>query len=151
MPYATKPAMLARFREKELIELTNKSETPTGAIVDAVLDAAMADADSDIDRACASAGYVVPLASAHAFIVRAACDIARWNLYTRMGTEVKDTEPRLRYEDAKALLRDIAEGDMIVPGAALAEAGSDAPAAAGSRTLTFGAEFEGQYDVRGAV
>jgi len=151
MTYANKSEMQARFRERELIDLTNKGETSTGAIVDTVLNEALDDGASDIDRALTTAGYILPLASAPAFLVRINCDLARWYLQTRAGQEVKDSEIRLRYEDAVAMLKEIAAGKMVVPGATRPSDDAYAGVSAGNRTMTFGSDFESKFDVRDIV
>lgn len=142
--------MEARFRSRELIEVTNKGDGAATAIVAAVLQEALDDASTLIDGYLDKAGYTTPLSTAPAFIVRANADIARWFLHTRAGVEVKDTEPRLRYEDAIALLESIAEGKLTVPGATLVE-DFYAGVAAGKRTLVFGDDFVEQFDIGGAA
>lgn len=106
MPYATQSDLTARFTETELIQLTDRDAT-TSAVDTAVLDAALQDADAEID-ARLMARYTLPLASVPRLLVNAACDIARYRLYDDRAPDhvVK------RYDDALRLLDKISKGDV---------------------------------------
>lgn len=107
MSYATKADMILHCGEQELIELTDRPDPATGAttraIVDEVLDLALADADREINRYLAGR---MGGAVAADMVVDAACRIARHSLY------VHEAPPRVRelYEDAVASLAAMAKG-----------------------------------------
>jgi phage gp36-like protein len=108
MPYATKSEMLQRYGETELQQLTDREMPITGSIVDSVLDRAMGDADSVVNRHLASR-YAVPLTGTlPADIARTACEIARYFLYDAAAPE----QVRKHYEDALRWLRDVGEGRL---------------------------------------
>lgn len=100
MTYATKADMVSRFGEKELAQLTNRVNGKT--IDDSVVNQTLADTDSIINGYLAER-YSVPVQSQDTQLVRCACDIARYYLFSDKLTEVV----RQRYEDAIALLKDI--------------------------------------------
>lgn len=107
-PYATKAEMVERFGEQELIELTDRNGT-AGAIVDSVLDAALADASADIDGYLGGR-YPLPLAVVPKVLNRHACDLARYYLY---DNRLDDTHPAARrYKAAIRLLEQVAAGKV---------------------------------------
>lgn len=105
MPYATQAQMQDRFGLPELIQLTDRDGS-AGTVVAAVLDAALLDADQEIDsylRAVRALPLAAPISDR---LVRVACDLARYHLYDdRAPDSVRD-----RYEDAIRWLRDVATG-----------------------------------------
>lgn len=106
MPYATQSQMVERFGALELIQLTDRAEPLTGAIVAAVLDAALLDADQEIDsylRGVRALPLAEPIPER---LVRVACDLARYHLYDDRAPE----GVRTRYQDAIRWLRDVAAG-----------------------------------------
>lgn len=107
MTYATQQDMVERFGEQELIQLTDRDGT-AGAIVTAVLDRALEDADAEIDGYLAAGGYTLPLASVPPILSRIGADITRYHLYDDAATE----EVRRRYDRAVALLEAIAKGTV---------------------------------------
>lgn len=116
MPYCTKQNLIDRFGEEELIQLTDRENL--GAIDDSVLDAALADADEEIDGKLA-VRYRLPLATVPPRLVRMACDIARHSLYADNPTAtVVD-----RYNSALDYLRAVAAGkeQLLNQGGATAE------------------------------
>ena len=105
MPYATQAQMIARFGEQELIQLTDRDGL-LGAIVTAVLDAALLDADEEIDsylRGVRALPLVAPIPER---LVRVACDLARYHLYDDHAPE----GVRTRYQGGIRWLRDVASG-----------------------------------------
>lgn len=103
--YATKQDMIDRYSERELIELTDRAEPYTDAIVDTVLDKALADAGIEIDSYIARK-YDLPLASTPPMLNRHACTIAWYILHRgRHPDEVRD-----QYKDALSWLKDVADG-----------------------------------------
>lgn len=107
MPYATKANMLARFGEDEVIALTDR--TNIGAVDDAVLAGALAEADAEIDPYLAPR-HKLPLASVPKILTGYACDIARYRL---CGAGVTETDAiRNRYKDAVRFLENVAAGKI---------------------------------------
>ena len=105
MPYATKNGLIEQFGQAELIQLTDRAMPRTNAIVDAVLDRAIAAAGGEIDSYLA-ASFAVPIATVPAQLARIAGDITRFRLYDNRATE----EVRNRYKDAITWLKDIQSG-----------------------------------------
>ena len=103
MPYATQVDMIARFGEDELIELTDRDNA--GAINAAVVEGALADAESEINSYLASR-ISLPLADVPRVLTLKACDMARYFLE---GANVRE-EVKERYEAAVRFLRDVAAG-----------------------------------------
>jgi phage gp36-like protein len=104
MPYCTKQNMLARpGGERELIQLTDMDGL--GVIDDTVLNAAIADADAEIN------GYLTdyfPLTVIPANLTRIACDITRYRLYREQVTD----RVKLDYENAVKYLQLVAMGKI---------------------------------------
>jgi len=107
MNYATKQDMIDRFGEPDLIELTDRVAPYVAAIVDAVLDRAMADADQEVDSYLRTR-YDLPLQTVPAIVPRLACDIAFYLLHHGRATE----EVAKRYQNATKLLRSISKREM---------------------------------------
>ena len=105
MPYATQAQMIDRFGEAELIQLTDRAGT-VGAVVVAVLDAALADADQEIDSYLRPVRTLPLAAPIPERLVRVAADVARYHLYDSAAPD----DVRTRYEDAIRWLRDVATG-----------------------------------------
>lgn len=144
-PWITKAELISHFGEKELVELTDRATPATGAVVDAVVDAAIAEAQELIlgivrRKYPAFDGTTVP-----AGIKAKARHITRYFLFDPVAPDLV----RQNYEDALEWLKDAAftNDDLgIVPDSG--EAGSDL--AAGSvrvspKTLAFGPDFEERY------
>ncbi len=107
MSYATKASMISRIGENEIIALTDRSNA--GVVDDAVLAAALAETDAEIDPYLMSR-YSLPLASVPKVITGFACDITRYRL---TGANVSETEiVRLRYKDAIKFLESVASGKI---------------------------------------
>lgn len=123
MSYATKQNMIDRYGEDEVIALTDRSNA--GVVGDAVLAAALAETDAEIDPYL-MARYTLPLASVPKVITGFACDITRYRL---TGANVTETDVvRLRYKDAIKFFESVAAGKISLGldavGSAPAEAGS---------------------------
>lgn len=102
--YIDKPTMILLFGEKELAQLTDRDGS-TGAIVDTVLDRAMATAESEVNSYLGAA-YTLPLPSVPESLKTFTGDIARYYLYDEQPTE----QVVKRYERAVSWLRDVAKG-----------------------------------------
>lgn len=107
MTYATQQNLIDRFGERELIELTDRSDPSTGAIDATVVAKALADADAEIDGYLSSR-YQLPLSPVPAKLERVAGDIARYYLYEDRVTD----QVRARFSDAQQWLRDVASGKV---------------------------------------
>lgn len=153
MIYASKAAMVARFGNREITELTDRADPPANIIDDDNLGIGMSDADAMISQALLTAGLtVVPTAVAPAVLVSIACDIARFRLSNLPIVPRGETHPvERRYNLAVAQLTAIAEGRMDVPGTILIAADDIATGIAiGTKRATFGSEFDAAFrtDVR---
>lgn len=119
MPYIDKAGMVARFGERALIDLTDRATPYTGAIVDAVLDQAIASAGATIDLHVGQQ-YPLPLAAVPAALVEIAAALAYGALH------VADAPDRVTraYDQAMKTLRQIGDGTLglALPGAGPAEA-----------------------------
>lgn len=102
--YCTLQNLKDRFGETELIQLTD--QTDASAIDTAVLNAAIADADAEINSYLTA--YTLPLATIPANFERLACDITRYYLY---GTAVTELVKK-RYDDAVKYLNLVAKGTI---------------------------------------
>lgn len=103
MTYATQADLETRFKNQELIELTD--EAGTGEIDAAAVAVALGDADAEINGYLAGR-YTLPLTQISPELVRLACDITRYKLYDAQASELV----KARYDDAIAKLRDVARG-----------------------------------------
>lgn len=103
MPYATLADLTARFGDEELIQLTDR--LGTGTVDAAVVQAALDEADAEIDAHLAGR-HALPLVVVPPILVRLACDIARY----RLMSDTPPEEARKRYEDARRLLESLAAG-----------------------------------------
>lgn len=122
MTYATQQNMIDRFGEQELIQLTDRATPQTDAIVTAVLDRALADADAEINGHL-SAKFTLPLDPVPTVMERLACDIARYYLYDdRVTDAVKD-----RFNNAVKFLKGVVSGEISIG----VDAASEAPAVSG--------------------
>jgi len=105
MSYATQADMEARFGHEELVQLTDREAT--GDIDTAVLGAALADADDEIDGYLMGR-YTLPLAVVPGRLKTIACDIARYRLFDDQVPEAIAS----RYEQAVRFLRDVGTGRL---------------------------------------
>ena len=99
--------LIQRFGEPELIQLTD--EHRTGAIDEATVTAAIADAQSEIDSYLATK-YSLPLSSEQVpnSLIRVTCDLARYYLYNDQAPETI----RTRRNEAVDYLKGIAAGKV---------------------------------------
>jgi phage gp36-like protein len=112
MPYSTLSDLIKRAQggEPELIQLTDRNNL--GAVDASVVDAAIADADSEIDSYL-SVRYPTPVTVSSARLTAASCDIALYRLH-----QANPPDPvEARYKEAILWLRDIAAGKAGLPGA----------------------------------
>ncbi|MEX2480200.1 MAG: DUF1320 domain-containing protein [Gammaproteobacteria bacterium] len=107
MPYATQAQLTDRYGETMLIELTDRGETPIGAVDADVVERALADTDALIDGFL-KGRYLLPLAATPALLVDLALAIALYKLHRNVASE----KVRRDYDDALRVLRDIAAGTV---------------------------------------
>lgn len=103
LSYIDKTTMVLFFEEKELIQLTDRSNT--GLIDDLVLDRAMTTAESEVNSYLGAA-YTLPLPTVPEVLKAMTGDIARFRLYDEHPTE----EVQKRYDRAISWLRDVSKG-----------------------------------------
>lgn len=103
--YASVADLVERFGEIEIVELTDRAHA--GVIDQAVAEQALADASAEIDGYLA-ARYRLPVTNVPNLLSLLATDVARYRLQRGVSTE----QARQRYEDAVAMLRRIAKGEI---------------------------------------
>jgi phage gp36-like protein len=137
MAYSTKDDILEQLSEAELIRLTD--DEGEGAVGEAVVARAVADADAEVD-AYLGERYSLPLSPVPALVRKLSVDIALYNLYSRRLAAPEARQQR--YQEAKALLREAAAGAVrLGEGGPAEEAAQDMPEAntsASERTFTLG-------------
>jgi phage gp36-like protein len=134
MNYAQPSDIIARYPNRDLVQLTN--EDPTQASIDeTVLQQALADASAEIDSYLESR-FTLPLNDPPAILQRLACDVAMYRLQTLRPLHDL-AEARRRYDDAVAMLTRVTDGTMTLglsqdsqepadaAGAVLTQAGGD--------------------------
>lgn len=112
MTYATKSLLIERFSERELVQLTDRGDEPTGEVDDTRVERALLEADNLINSYVGTR-YPLPFVLVPELLVDLACDIARFRLYQDGATE----EVRERYDDALKRLTAISRGDMALDAA----------------------------------
>lgn len=109
MPYCALSDLQARFGPDEVARISDRAVPRKGAADSAVVDAAIAQADAEID------GYLgvvitLPLVGVPELVKNISCVIARYRLHENQATE----RVRQDYEDAVRMLRDIAGGRLAL-------------------------------------
>src|SRR6202451_3646989 len=111
MSYATPQDMINRYPNRDLVQLTNEAPTAT-TINTAPITQALGDASAEID------GYIegrftLPLTDPPAVLNRLATDIAMYRMQAlRPLHDLEDA--RKRYEDAVAMLKQVAAGELTL-------------------------------------
>ena len=113
--YATQRQIVERYGERTLLLLAPLEGADQPAVDEAAVARALADAGEEID-AYAATRYALPLDPPPALLTRLAADIAVYRLADT--ADVLTDERRRRYEDARALLRRIAAGEVSLGPAA---------------------------------
>lgn len=103
MSYASLDDLVAAFGQAEVDQLLDRDGS--GVHDPGVLEAALADADAEIDGYLVGR-YALPLSPVPRLIVRIACDITRYRLWSVNASQ----EVRRRYEDARRLLDALRQG-----------------------------------------
>ena len=137
MVYAQPSDMIARYSNRDLVQLTNEDPTQTAVNQD-VLAQALADASAEIDGYLESR-FTLPLNDAPAVLTRLACDIAMYRMQALRPLHDL-AEARKRYEDALAMLVRVADGTLTL---GLARDNQEPAAAAGSVLTEAGGDRSG--------
>lgn len=119
MAYCTLADIKGRISEEVLIQLTDDHEV--GLVDAAIVNAAILDADSEIDGYCGTR-YAVPLSPVPPRIRKCSAVIAVYNLFGRRTAAPE--EVTARYKNEVAFLRDVSKG--------LVSLGQDEPVAGAS-------------------
>ena len=121
MTYASIDQLIERFGERMLVDLTDRGDVPTGAIVAPVVDRALADTDAVIDGYLAGR-YALPLAETPPQLLDLALTIAIYKLHPN------EPDPKIAkdYDGAMKALAQISSGIIRLPAAGVE------PAAGGS-------------------
>ena len=107
MSYCTLAQLTDRYGDALLKKLTDRATPPAGAIVEAVVDRALADTDALINGYL-QGRYVLPLAVTPALLADLAQQVAIYKLHgTAVADKIKDD-----YDQALATLRLIAAGTV---------------------------------------
>lgn len=107
MSYASLDDLVAAFGQAEIDRLLDRDGS--GVHDPGVLEAALADADAEIDGYLVGR-YALPLSPVPRLIVRIACDTTRYRLWSVNASE----EVRRRYEDARRLLEALRQGSVQI-------------------------------------
>ena len=111
MIYATSDDMIARYPNRDLVQLTNEDPTQT-TVNTAPIDQAIEDASAEIDGYLESR-FALPLTDPPAVLNRLTCDIAMYRLQSlRPLHDMADA--RKRYDDALNLLLRVARGEVTL-------------------------------------
>jgi phage gp36-like protein len=140
MPYCTESDILTEISEAELIGLTD--DESTGAVIDAVVTAAIAKADALIDSYCGQV-ETVPFTTVPDIVQQHSVTIAIYFLYARRSAVPENRAQN--YKDAIAHLKDIATGKASLPIAGEETGGDEIEAShtEEDRKFTMGKESDG--------
>jgi phage gp36-like protein len=127
MTYCSKQDLIDRFSERELIQLTDRTNTPASTIDDTVVGRAIADAEGLADGYVGKV-YTLPLATVPAILTKLVADVARFYLHGE-GVE-KDSPIRTNYTDAVTYLVNVSRGLVQLTDAT---SGETPPAAGGGQ------------------
>ncbi len=128
MTYATLASLVARYGADMIVDLTDRADPPTGEIDEAVVSAALDQADAMIDGYLAGR-YQLPLVETPPRVAALAEEIAIWRLHRY----APDAKIEADYKQAIASLRDIANGTQRLP---LPLGGEPEDSGAGGVTVT---------------
>lgn len=117
MSYITTNDMIAAFGSEEIVAVTNLDDPSRVEINEAILERAIADAQSQVDAYLRSR-YVTPIDPTPDVLKRITCDLTRGILDQNNPRE----EVVRRWEAAIAFLKDVARGLANLPGEGAAKA-----------------------------
>lgn len=111
MTYAVKQDLIDRFGERELIQLTDRTNIPATAVDDTVVTKALSDATEFADTFLAKR-YALPLNPVPGIMVKTVCDVARYYLH---GDRAEKDSPVTRaYKDADNWLKQVSNGVVVL-------------------------------------
>ena len=129
--YATVDAMKRKFGESELIQLTETEPPYLDTINMDKLNAAMQEANSEID-AYVGSRYPLPLQTIPPFLIEIGCNLAR---YYAVTGDLSENDPiKNRYESSIKTLTKISKGDLTLGGS---PAGESKPVQTSSNNVMF--------------
>ena len=130
--YATVEAMKRKFGESELIQLTETEPPYLDAINMDKLNAAMQEANSEID-AYVGSRYPLPLQLIPPFLTEIGCNLAR---YYAVTGDLSENDPiKNRYESSIKTLTKISKGELTLGSS---PAGESKPVQTSSNNVMFG-------------
>lgn len=138
--YVTIEALQLKFGERELIQLTDTEAPYQDAINMDKLNAAMQEANSEIDAYIGSR-YALPLAVMPPFLVNIGCNLARF--YAVTGDLSENDPIKTRYDASIKTLTKISKGELTLGGA---PAGDSKPVPTASNNVMFSV---GRHDFGG--
>lgn len=123
MSYATLQDLIDRGWERELVELTDKTNRPASTINETTVERALTDASVLIDSYLGKL-YRLPLSSVPPVVTKFACDLARYQIYDKAAEE--GTPVYIAWQTATKWLENVAKGlvTLDVEGVTPAQAGS---------------------------
>jgi phage gp36-like protein len=140
--YAIPNDMIARYPNRDLVELSNEDPTQT-TVNTATLQQALDDASAEIDGYLESR-FALPLDDPPMVLTRLTCDIAMYRMQSlRPLHDLVDA--RKRYDDAVELLVRVARGEVTL---GLAADNTEPPQAAGSVVTKSGGDASGPLQQR---
>lgn len=129
--YATVDAMRRKFGERELIQLTDNEQPYTGQVNMDKLNAALSEANSEVDAYIASR-YALPLSPVPPFLINIACNLAR---YYAITGDLSDNDPiKTRFDGSIRTLSKIAKGEIGLGGT---PAGDASPTKSSANNVVF--------------
>jgi phage gp36-like protein len=133
MAYITQQGLIERGWERQLVQLTDKTNKPATTIDDTIVARHIVDAESMIDSYLAKR-YVLPLAQVPPVLEKVAADLA---IYFIHGSSIdKDSAVATAYRGTMTWLSEVSKGTVTIEGAT-----PTAPAqAGGGQILTAGPE-----------
>ena len=130
--YATVEGMKRKFGESELIQLTETEPPYLDAINMDKLNAAMQEANSEID-AYVGSRYPLPLQLIRPFLTEIGCNLAR---YYAVTGDLSENDPiKNRYESSIKTLTKISKGELTLGSS---PAGESKPVQTSSNNVMFG-------------
>ncbi len=129
--YATVDVMKRKFGERELIQLTETEPPYLDTINIDKLNAAMQEANSEID-AYVGSRYPLPLQTIPPFLIEIGCNLARY--YAVTGGLSENDPIKNRYESSIKTLTKISKGDLTLGGS---PAGESKPVQTSSNNVMF--------------
>lgn len=122
MAYAVIDDLIARFGQRELIQLTDRSNPPADEVDPTVAQPALDSAQSFVDG-YVGAKYALPLTEWPVLLTDVMCDVARYRLYADQATELVSQ----RYKEAVETLKGISAGRVKIDAPTGIEPPSRAP------------------------